>query len=128
MMKVVSPAPVQSDAAVIGVGNESRIVAIILGNDKSPSCLRYVCHLGEHVDIRAVLNRMGCIEPESVDVKLVHPVGDVLDEELANGRSLKIERRSPWGLMRSMKVGGVKCTQIIAVRTEMVINHIQDDR
>src|SRR5215203_4593406 len=67
------------------------------------------------------------IEAKAIDVKLAPPVGCVLGEELAHGGFFEVQAVSPWRLVIRIEITLMIDTKIIAVRSQMVVNHIQND-
>ena len=84
----------------------------------------------EEVLFRLIRDRVDGVEPQSVESVLVQPVEDILNEEIANdfaAFAVEVDRRAPWCLVLFGKEGlGIRM-QVIAVRTEMVVDHIQED-
>ena len=76
------------------------------------------------------MDRIGGVETETIEVEFVHPVTAVADVKLANWlriRSVEINGVAPVGFLFADEVIVRINRQVISVRSEMVVNDIQND-
>jgi len=72
---------------------------------------------------------MNSVQSKSVDVKLLKPVQRILDEEVADFitvGAIEVQSRSPGRAITVCKIGAV-LAKVIALRPEVVLNHVQRD-
>src|SRR2546425_3450471 len=73
---------------------------------------------------------MSGIEPQPIHVIFMDPVQGILDKEIPYAGtvfSIEIDGRPPSRSMPAGKEGRVECAQIIAFRTQMVVDHVEND-
>lgn len=134
VVKIVCPDGVESVSTTADWIDQSHVVAIALGDhDDSSAAGSLACYLGdllEDVRLTRVEDRVRGVEPEAVDVILLDPLGDVLQDEVADEvttRSVEVERLTPGRLVAVGEVVGREGTEVVAVGTEVVVDHVQDD-
>ncbi len=96
------------------------------------ACARTVGRqLGEEVPRAVVLHRVRRVEPQAVDVVLVHPVQRVLDEEAAHRgavRAVEVHALAPRAAVPVGEVVRAEGVGVGAVRPEVVVDHVEDRR
>src|SRR5262245_58718744 len=83
------------------------------------------------MDRTAVPYRVRGVEPQAIDVVLVHPVQCVLDEEpshLAAPRSVEVDATAPRALVSIGEVVLAEQVRVSAVRPKMVVDDVEVDR
>src|SRR5204863_3797101 len=89
VMKVVVPHRVETVAAGIDGTHELRRLRLALGheNNRTAACgvPRPAADLAEDVPARAVVNRLRGVKTQTIELKLVYPVGAVVREVIAHG-------------------------------------------
>src|SRR5690242_460281 len=81
----------------------------------------------QNIGRRIVGDRMHGIQTQTVDMKLLEPIERVVQEEIANDtapRAIEIDAASPWRLMAIGKKVGRVSMQVIAFRSEVVVNDV----
>ena len=61
---------------------------------------------------------------------LSDPVQGVLDEEpahLITQRTIEVQGRTPWGFVAVRKIR-TEIPEVVALRTQMVVDHVEDNR
>ena len=82
---------------------------------------------GEDVFLRRVRDCVRRIEPEAVDVKFPAPIGGIFDEEIPHRFQLEIETIAPGRFVFRIEIVAAVGAEIVAIRTEMIVNHVEDD-
>ena len=85
--------------------------------------------LGEEWDGTRIEDSMNSVQSKSVDVKLLNPVQRILDEEVADFitvGAIEVQSRSPGRAITVRKIWAV-LGKVIALRPEVVVNHVQRD-
>src|SRR6516165_10191750 len=80
---------------------------------------------------RFIRNGVRSVQAETVDMKFPDPVDWVLSKKASYGTSLstiEIECRSPGGFVGRIKVPLGIHAHVVAVGSEVVVNHVQKDR
>src|SRR5213083_2413723 len=134
MMKIIVPGCVQSIASFFGRLNESRILAFVFGNHHNGAgaggASRFTVDFEKNMRRRLIEDLLRCIQPETVKVEFFNPVGRIGDEEFADGcgiRSIEVDRFAPFILITAGEVVRGKFFQVIPVRTQVVVNDIEND-
>ena len=134
MMEVIVPLSVKTVSAYVGRANDAGIVKITFRHYVNPSIqlLRALVHsqrqFVEKMARGKVENAVNSVYSQGINVKLAHPVNSVVDEELPNliaMRAVKINCGPP---RRSVSFREIRSEigQVVALRAEVVVNHIQD--
>src|SRR6476661_6974326 len=77
--------------------------------------------------LRRVSDRVRRVEPEAVNVKFTAPIACVFDKEVAHRFQLEIQAVAPGRLVPRIEIVAAISAEIIAVRTEMVVDHVEND-
>ncbi len=73
-----------------------------------------------------VANGMNSVHAQAVEAVLEQPHQGVIDEKVAHLRASEVDRIAPWGVqVAAEKLFGVTA-QVVAVRTEVVVHHIEN--
>ena len=83
---------------------------------------------GEDVLGRSVRDRVRRIEPEAVNVKFTAPIAGVFNKEFSHRFQLEIQAIAPGRLVPWIEIVAAISAEIIAVRTEVVVDHVENDR
>src|SRR6185295_10778026 len=135
MVKVVVPLAIQSTASFGYRSNDSYIVQVALSNhmNKPAQPLGLSVHdfgqFTQNVTSATVEDAMDGVQPESVNVKLSHPIESIIDEVCADFVAVSpvvIDRAPPRSSIPVREIGA-EVTQIISFRSEVVIHDIQYD-
>lgn len=73
---------------------------------------------------------MNSVHAKAVEAKFFNPIKDVLDEEVPNVirmLAVIVDGRAPWRLVRRIKELRAIAREIVAFRTEMIIDDVQQD-
>ncbi len=84
--------------------------------------------LGQDMLFRGVGDGVRRVEPEAVDVKFRPPVNGVLDKKIPHRLELEIESVAPGRLVRRVEIIAAVTAEIIPVRPEMVVDHVENHR
>ncbi len=126
-MEIIRPAAVESQPSGVRRAQQIRIVSIVLRDDEPASRMHPLRDLREDVLRRVVDNCVRRIEAETVDVKLAHPVECVFAKEIPYRRLFVIQPDAPWRLMFGIEIAAVVAAEVVSVRTEMVVDNVEDD-
>ena len=88
-----------------------------------------LANLGEDVRRRCIVYVLGRVEPQPIEVKLVDPIPGIGHDEVADTVALfsvVIDRGSPLR-PSSGQIGRRELGQIVPVRTQMVVDDVQND-
>ena len=129
VVEIVRPQAVQP-AAALGFGHGERGgVALVLGVDEAAPRVHGLGDFGEDVPVRFVHDGVRRIEPEAVEVELLHPEDRVLPEVIPHRPvvvAVEVERVAPRGLVRGVEIIlGVRA-EVIAVGAEVVVDGVED--
>ncbi len=129
VMKVVVPEAVEPVAE-----NHPRVLRLVLADDDGRAPPRGAAHLArqrrEKVLVRVVRDALRGVEAEAVEVELLDPVARVREEELADGRgvpAVEVDGGAPLGLVPFGEVVLRELREVVAVRPEVVVDHVEDD-
>ncbi len=76
----------------------------------------------------AVVDGLGGVEPQAVQVVFVDPVGGVGDEQLAHlGGTVEMDRPAPLVRVQVGEVAGRELIEVVAVGAKVVVDHVEDD-
>ncbi len=133
MMKIVVPGGVEPKTALLDRSQQPRVLMLVFGDDERLPRAGRLAHATrdrrQYVVGRIVNNRMDGVDPQTIDVELVDPIAGIGDEELADRAAMlgvEVDRLAPIG---AMPLGGVftgELSEIIAGRTEVVVNHVEN--
>ena len=134
VVEVVVPERVESVAAAGGRAGEARLLRLVLGDDDRLAPARRLAHPAgdrcEDVFVGVVEDALRRVEAQAVHVELLDPVARVGDEELADVlgvRPVEVDRLAPLGLAAVREVVFGELAEVVAVRAEVVIDHVEDD-
>ena len=74
---------------------------------------------------------MNRIEPQAVELKFLKPIKRVMHDEIAHwtaARAIIVDRRAPWRVMPLGKEIRGHRGQVITLRAEVVVDHVEQDR
>src|ERR1700758_1172131 len=135
MMKIIIPDRIQSVSLVLRGLHQLHGLRLVFSDKIKPalSCgfSRRRCDFGKNMPRRGIKNLLGSIKPEPIEMKLADPVLGILNKKFTNGfriEPIKVEGFSPLRLVSIGEVVGRKEGKIITVRTDVIVNHIQDYR
>ena len=80
---------------------------------------------------RTVVDGVGRIQTQAVDVEFMQPIARVVDHELAHPfgpRAVVVDCFTPRRVKALGEIVGRKVAQVVAVRSEVVVDDVQDDR
>src|ERR1700730_1647352 len=135
MMKVVVPLRIQGVASHRTGINNADVFEIALrdhpGLAIKPACLILEClrQFLEDVTSAEVVNAMYGIQAKRIQVVFSKPIEGIVDDEAPDAvalRPVKVDRLSP-GRVMGIREAGSKLGKIIALGTEMVVDHVQHD-
>lgn len=136
-MEIVAPLRVEPVAAARTVPDETRVVEVALGDDRSAVTGRLVkaFHtLGEFLQdvlCAEVDDGMDGIKPQCIDMKCIKPVQRVPDEIIAYlvaSGVVVVDRPAPRRPVFVLREIRPVFPQIVALRPEVVVNNVEDDR
>src|SRR5882724_7189816 len=134
MMKIIVPNRIHSIAAALNGSDQSRVLRFILRRYDGRAAARSSTHpmgdLGENVNLGSVVNILCSVQTKSVQVEFVNPVPRVGNEEFAHRAGIgpvEVERFTPFGGVAVGKIIGRKVFEEIALRSGVIVNHVQDD-
>lgn len=87
--------------------------------------------LGQDVAGARVVDALRGVQAQAIEVDVAYPVAGVLRDELAHARAavaVEVDRLSPVVLIAVGEVVRTEAAEIIAVRPEVVVDHVQDHR
>src|ERR1700741_523787 len=135
MMKIIIPDRIQSVSLVLRGLHQLHGLRLVFSDKVKPalscgfSCRR--CDFSKNMPRRGIKNLLGSIKPEPIEMKLADPVLGILNKKFTNGvriGPIKGEGVSPLRWISLGEVVGRKEGQIIAVRPDVIVNHVQDYR
>src|SRR5262245_26360083 len=135
MVKIVVPLSIQLEPSGSSRAYETRVIERAFGNQidlpiefPCPAMDSFREFLQER-NRRLVKDCVDCIQTQSIKPKLRDPIKGIQYEETANliaGGTIKIDGIPPRSVVSIGKIG-TKASQVIAFRTQVVINNIQND-
>jgi hypothetical protein len=142
MVKIVVPHRIEAVAAAPWVAREPRFLSLVLGNDKTDALTGSAADAardrGDKMLRRSVKNLLRRVETQPVKMKLVDPVSGVRDKEFADRAgiwSVEVKRLTPFVrvavgevIWREAEVIWREAGEIIPVRTEMIVDNVENDR
>jgi hypothetical protein len=131
-MEVVSPDRVEAPSAVGLPPDHARQIAMVFRDEKHRAARNGgtdpARKLTKEMARTIVDERVRSVETEPVDVVLVYPVQRILDEEGAHHvavLAVEIDGGTPWGVVALGKIVGAERTQVGAVRSQMVVDNVE---
>ena len=133
---VVVVVPHRVEAVAAGRGRSERVDALrlVLRHEHDGAgeggAARRRGELGNDVRTARVVHRLRRVEPQAVEMELADPVLGVPHHELAHRRGMRpveIDRVAPLVVVAVGEVVGAELAQVAAVRTEVVVDHVEDD-
>ena len=131
VLKIIVPDRIDSIAALFGRSDESRVLRLVFGDEHDPATpagfSRALDERRDDVLLGPVVHVLCRIETEPVEMELVYPVPGVLDEKRARRRRpFEVDRAPPVIAVFVGEVVGREVVQIVAVRSEVVVDDVQD--
>ena len=133
MMEIVVQNAVGSPATLVDRQHLMPAVQFVFAVDDDRSVARRLPsrarQLSDNVFVGVVDDGLSRIEPQPVDVKLAHPIGGVVGNEIAHWTRtwpVEIDRVAPFGVVLLRKIIGRKLRGIIAARSEVVVNGVEN--
>ena len=117
VVEVVVPQGVEAEAAPLAGPDEAHGLGLVLAHDEDPAGCRGLAgaagELGQDVlvALAEVVDVLGGVDPEAVDVELVDPVDTVRDDEFAHRpavRAVEVQRLAPVGAVAVGEVVGAR--------------------
>jgi hypothetical protein len=120
-------------SACLDRANEASVLGFVLGHDKLAAVRRdganALIDLREDVAGRRIEDLLCRIEAQAVQMKLLDPVGGVVQEKLAHRTcawSVEIDGVAPFVFVAVREIGVGELAQVVAVRPEMIVDDVQD--
>ena len=86
-MKIVVPQRIEPEAAALGYSGEFCVLGFVFPDNEGDGADSGLAHLAdngsEYVVVRTVEDSLSCIDPQSVQMIFVDPVGSIGEKELA---------------------------------------------
>src|SRR5208337_2827309 len=134
VVKIVVPDTIEPVAPLIMGSKQPRVLRLVLGDKQDASLSArgagVAADLCQDVLGRAIVDRVGRVEPQTVEMVLRNPVPGVGDEVLADRSTvgaIEVQRISPIiaaALLVQVMTG--KRVMAASVGTEVVVNHVED--
>ncbi len=135
VMEIVVPERVESVAAAPGRAHEPRVLGLVFRHDDGGASARRRPYLagesGQEMVGGVVVYALGRVEAEAVEVEFLDPGARIGEEELAHGRRarpVEVERLAPVRPVPVREVVRREVLQVVAVRSQMVVDDVEDDR
>src|SRR3954452_6408673 len=135
MMPVIVPKRIEIVAPFTSGPDQFQFLRLIFRDQQNRSfagCFaRGPSDRADDVFLRFIVNALGRVEAKAVEMEFFDPITAVADEEFADrpgARAVKINRVAPLGGSFAVDVVVRENTEIIPVRSEVVVNDIEDDR
>ena len=132
MMEVVVPDAIEPVPADLEWPDEPGVLRLVLGDDDRAAAARRradaPADLRQEVRRGVVVDGVGGVEPQPVELVLVDPVAGVGQEELADptaARAVEIDRLAPVGLVSIGEVGVRELRQVVSVRPHVVVDDVE---
>ena len=116
-----------------GRSHQAGLLGLVLGDDVGPPSAGGRAHPAsdrrQDVVVGGVEHLLGGVEAEAVEVELLDPVAGVLDEELARRGGVvpvEVDGVAPLVLVAIGEVVGRKAPQVVLVRSDVVVDHVQN--
>ena len=134
-MEIVVPHAIETETALRSGGNRCSPRCGSFSADEDDVARRglrstFGDKLRYHMRLAGIENRLRCIEAKPIEMKFSQPVLAVVDDEVARAEAIvviEIERLAPFGFVTAAEVVRTKALEIIAVRTHVVVDHIEND-
>src|SRR5215471_1093341 len=133
-MKIIVPERIQTISVLIDRPGELRKLRLILGHDnRGPAPCGFSdasADRGQNVFLGSIEDLLSGVQAQPIQVELFDPIGGVGQEKFAYGTgvwTIKVNGLPPVIFVSVGKVVTCEFLKIVAVRTEMVVNHIQND-
>src|SRR5687768_3523565 len=84
----------------------------------------------DQMHLRSVANRMNGIEAKTINAIILHPVNCILDKKTPYGPgagTIEIKALPPRCGMTRMKKILAEGSEVISIRPQVIVNHIQDN-
>ena len=91
-------------------------------------CAYFFRQFHKNVRLRIIDDCVHRVEPQSVEMIFLQPVKRIVDEEIPHWpalRSVKVYGLAPWRMVPVRKKLRRIGAEIVSIRTEVVVNHIQ---
>ena len=133
VVEVVAPLRVEAVATGLARAHEERVVEVGLGDqgERAAQVRRQRGgldrHLLEEVDLRGVLQRVHGVEPQGVDVVVLEPHPDVVEDVAAHLRrvlAVEVDQVAP-RVAPGLQVGAEQ-REVVARGAEVVVHHVLD--
>ena len=123
------------EAAAVWAAEVARLVPVVLQDEVhvaiAPRSLQdRAADLVQHVNGRIVVDLVGGVEPEAVQVVLLDPVERVVAEERADDlapRPVEVHGGAPRRLVSRAGERGRVGAEVVALGTEVVVDHVEED-
>ena len=132
-MEVVVPRHVEAVASTRRRAQQRHVLRLVLGDEqRGPTARRFAYATAdrrEDVVVGGVVNRLGRVEAQAVEVELVDPVSGVGDEELAHGTrigAVEVEGVAPLVGVAGAVVVGRELPMKRPVGTEVVVDDVEN--
>ena len=133
VVEVVVPERVQPVAAAIRRTHQLRLLRLVLGDQERRALAARLAHAPRdrrhQMFGRGVVDLLGRVQAQAVEVEFVDPVGGVLDEQLARRAgvvAVEVQRRAPLVRVAIGEVVGREAREIVPVGADVVVDHVED--
>ncbi len=135
MVKIVVPQRIEPVPAALRRAHQSGVLRLVFADDdrvpaaSSPADL--AGYRRQDVHVGGVEHLLGRVEAQPVEVVFLGPIAGIGEHEFANRPAVgpvKIDRLAPLVLVPVGEIAFGKAFQVIAVRAEMVVDDVEDDR
>src|SRR5215831_8567822 len=133
VMKVIVPQGIQTITPLLWRSHELRLLRLILRDEENRASASSFAHLpgdgGEDVVGGGIIDVLGGIEAQAIEMELVDPIRGVGDEELTDRtgeRAVEVDRLAP---IRGIAVREILCRvlfEIVSIWPDMIIDHVED--
>src|SRR5688572_31246892 len=133
-MEIIVPERVDPVTSRAQWCNQAHVLRLIFGGDvdqaRMPDSTSLSSDFGEDVRRGGVEDLLRCIQSQPIEMKLADPIGRVVENELADRArvlAIEVDGFPPIALIPVGEIIRRKLLQVVAVRTEMIVDHVEND-